>query len=73
MSVTITISGLPASAAHTFDLPGIARALRPFLTPALNVAAEAAGLGVFAPAIVSVVVRAAQISPPKLAGLPAVA
>ncbi|WP_194900075.1 hypothetical protein [Catenulispora pinisilvae] len=64
MTVTLTISGLPKASVPgidlarinlaRIDLAGVARALRPLLTPALVGAAELAGLGPIVPILLTI-------------------
>lgn len=69
MTVTLTISGLPKASVPgidltridltridltRIDLAGVARMLRPLLTPALAGAAELAGLGPIVPILLTI-------------------
>ncbi|MBS2533808.1 hypothetical protein KGQ20_13620 [Catenulispora sp. NF23] len=70
MTVTLTISGLPKASVPGIDLTGIdlagvARTLRPLLTPALAGVAELAGLGPLVPILLTIVAKATATSGPK--------
>jgi hypothetical protein len=54
---TISIPNLAIPAMPHVNVAALARALGPLVTPALVVAAEAAGLGPFAPAVVSLMIK----------------
>jgi hypothetical protein len=59
---TISIPNLAIPTMPQVNVAMLVRTLGPFVIPALVVAAEAAGLGPFAPAVVSLVVKAIGVA-----------